>query len=109
LTSEEKVTGFKKGGASMALDRQAAATWSKDRIREEISDLRSLIAEFRRDAEASRAEADELSEKIDSGEHPYSRSSDPCKHTDAMYDRASNMDEAADRLQSDIEFLKSLL
>lgn len=94
---------------SMGIDRTVAATWSKDRIKEELSDLRRQIAEFTSEAEQLRAEADELVAAIDSGEHPYSRSSDPYKHTDPMYDSASRLDDAAARLESDIEFLKSLL
>lgn len=93
----------------MALDRRAAATWSKDRIKEEIADLRRQIADMHREADDARAQAEALSAAIDSGEHPYSRSSDPTKHTDALYDFAEATITGTYPLEDDIEFLKSLL
>ena len=96
-------------GKTMTIDRRAAATWSRDRIREELADLRRLIADLGTEAADKRAQADELAAAIASGEHPYSKSSDPDKHTDGMYDYASNLDTAARALESDVEFLKSLL
>ena len=93
----------------MPIDRQQASTWSKDRIREELSDLRLSIEEMNQDILQTREEANSLCQAIDSGEHPYSRSSDPYKHTDAMYDYISRMTEVISQYESDIEFLKSLL
>lgn len=93
----------------MSIDRQQARTWSKDRIREELSDLRRSTEELNQDILQTREEANSLRLAIDSGEHPYSRSSDPYKHTDAMYDYISRMSEVITQKESDIDFLKSLL
>jgi predicted lipid-binding transport protein (Tim44 family) len=93
----------------VGIDRTVAATWSRDRIKEEITDLRRQIADFRSEAQQLSAAAGDLVAQIDSGEHPYSRSSDPYKHTDPMYDEASHLNEIADKLEPDVEFLKSLL
>jgi len=93
----------------MPIDRHQARTWSKDRIREDLSDLRRSIEEVNQDILQTRQEADLLCQAIDSGEHPYYRSSDPYKRTDAMYDYVSRMNDVVSQYESDIEFLKSLL
>ncbi|MCF7976314.1 MAG: hypothetical protein K9N55_21025 [Phycisphaerae bacterium] len=93
----------------MAIDRKAAITWSRDRIKEEIQDLRRLINEFNEEARETQAKADQLAAEIASGEHGFSRSSDPHKHTDGMYDNVGFLHGLATQTESDIDFLKSLL
>ncbi|MCF7976313.1 MAG: hypothetical protein K9N55_21020 [Phycisphaerae bacterium] len=93
----------------MGINRNTAKSWSKDRIREELADLRRRITDLNEDANRTLAEADELVSAIDSGEHPSSYSSDPYKRTDAMSDYAYKCQGTAAELESDVEFLKSLL
>ena len=88
---------------------EAAKEWSKDRIREEIADIRAEIEQFRREALEIRSKTDDEVAEINSGNHPRSNEDDPYKHTDLAYESASNLDSLAERYQNDIEFLKSLL
>jgi len=91
----------------MAINKEVAAKWSRDRIREEIEDLRRQIMEYNRDAAETRANADDLANEIASDDQPYSSSR--YKTTEAMYDYASKMHDIVYQLEDDLEFLKTLL
>ncbi|MDI6762524.1 MAG: hypothetical protein QME83_05755 [Thermodesulfobacteriota bacterium] len=93
----------------MAIDREAAKRWSKDRIREELSDLRREVRECYDDIDRSLEEEHELErdvrEKQAAGDSWYTRE----KTFDAMSDYRERTYGAISSIESDIEFLKSLL
>ena len=93
----------------MAIDREAARRWSKDRITEELADLRRLLSEIHDDIDESRREEDELEEEVRekqaAGDIWYKRE----KTFDAMSDYRERMYNSTADIEMDIEFLKSLL
>lgn len=93
----------------MAIDRDKARSWSKDRIKEELSDLRRQISEYYEEIHDLKDEIDEEMAGIESGTSPRARSSDPYKHTDAMDDAVARDYDIVTQKEIDLEFLKSLL
>jgi len=93
----------------MAIDRDAAKRWSKERIREELSDLRRLVSEFYADIDRSLEEEHELESEVRerqaAGDLWYTRE----KTFDAMSDYRERTYDAISNIERDIEFLKSLL
>ena len=93
----------------MGLDRNKARTWSKDRIKEELRDLRRLLAENEADIRYTQLEAMNLerdAEERQKGGDSY------CTHEktlDAMGDYTSKLCELTRDYERDIEFLKTLL
>ena len=93
----------------MSIDKEAVRKWSKDRIREELADLRRLISELHQEIDRSLQEEDELErevrEKQAAGNLWYTGE----KTFAAMSDYRRQTYNAIADIESDIEFLKSLL
>lgn len=93
----------------MGLDRNKARTWSKDRIREELRDLRRFLSE--NEADIRYTQSEEMNLERDAEERQ--REGDSyCTHEktlDAMGDYISKLSNLSVDYESDIEFLKSLL
>jgi len=87
---------------SYHIDRKMAVTWSRERIREEISDLRQQLADC---IQEERYFAQDLHERF---AHPLSDPITPDgeRQLQEMGQRIARRTEA---VRSDIEFLKTLL
>ncbi len=89
----------------MTIDRDKAGTWSKERIVQELWDLRRAIDEGREEITQIESEMD----AIESGEDPRSRSDHKDEKISTLNDSANRARERIYETESEIEFLKSLL
>ena len=89
----------------MGIDRVEARSWSKDRIKEEITDLRQLIGEWQQEIRDTKVRVERL-QKQDM-EVPYP--GPPKKKIVEMDNKIDDLDTLIRETTADIEFLKSLL
>jgi len=87
-----------------SISRDEARKWSRDRIREQIAQLRAYIGE-------DRDEIGELKERISDLENnpQYAMSRSRDDRIDAAWDAISEANKRIDQANSDIEFLMTLL
>lgn len=93
----------------MGLDRNKARTWSKERIREELRDLRRLLSENEADIRYTHSEAMHLERDAEERQRDGDYYCTHEKTLDAMGDYTSKLSNLSGDYESDIEFLKSLL
>ena len=93
----------------MGIDKNEARKWSKDRIKEELRDLRRFLTEYESDIRHTESEVTnlerEVKERQREGDYYYTRE----KNLDAMDNYISKLSNLTIDYESDIEFLKSLL
>lgn len=93
----------------MAIDRDEARTWSKDRIIQELADLRRRAYEYEREIDDHESEMDDLEEDARENRKRGDFYCDHEKQLDAMEDFKKTQYRIVGELEADIEFLKSLL
>lgn len=86
------------------INRDEARRWSRDRIKEQIAQLRSYIAEYREEIRECEERIDDLE---NNPQYAMSRSRDD--RIDAASDAISRISELIDQANNDIEFLMTLL
>lgn len=90
----------------MAIDRDKARSWSRDRIKEELADLRRRIVEYENEINDTESKMDDLAEDARTSSDRYR---DHEKTLDAMESYRGRQYGIVGEIEAEIEFLKALL
>jgi len=93
----------------MAIDRNEAKKWSKERIGEELRDLRRAIDEYEEAISDSEDAENEIWDEIQKDPTSWRAHSLEEKHLGAGAEAQGNLERATYRMNDDIKYLKSLL
>ena len=93
----------------MEINREEARNWSKERIHEELRDLRRLIDEYEEAMSDSEDAENEIWDEIQRAGNSWRAHSLEEKHLGAGAEAYGNLERATYRMKDDIEFLKYLL
>ena len=93
----------------MAINREEAKKWSKERIGEELRDLRRLIDEYEEAMSDIDDAEDKIWDEIQNAGSSWRAHSLEEKHLGAGAEAYGNFEEGTYRMREDIEYLKSLL